>query len=283
MKNILKYIFCFFMLVLFIAKADALSIDKSSIDLSAGGSDIVELYADVENASSVEFNLVYSTYDIKAEFIVNSSFSEETPSGIKHVVKFKEVLNGKILLGTINIKVEKDPKDLIGNININGAKEYDSDGNSSNLKSQSVTVKVNKKEDEKKQEVDKNLLSEIQSEIVDIKLKDNIFIYDINIDSSIEELDLKPIAKDENTEISIDSQKISELKDNKITISTKNGDVNQNYTINVRIKKENKKVEIDKSEFKPDNSYKEIWKIVAIISGIVVFIGLIGCFKKKII
>ena len=283
MKSVIKYIICLIMLVLFIDKADALSINKNSINLDAGGSDIVELYADVENASSVEFNLVYSTYDIKAEFIVNSSFSEETPSGIKHVVKFKEVLNGKILLGTINIKVEKDPKDLIGNININGAKEYDSDGKSSNLKSQSVTVKVNKKEDDKKQEVDKNLLSEIQSEIVDIKLKDNIYIYDINIDDSIQELDLVPIAKDDKTEIIIDSQKISELKDNKITISAKNGEVSQNYTINVKINKKIENIEIDKSEFKPDNSYKEIWKIVAIISGIVVFIGLIGCFKKKII
>ena len=280
MKDIHKCLLCLILSLVFIIRVEALSVEKNSINITPSSSEIIELYASVENANKVEFNLVYSTYDIPADFIVNKLFKEETPSGIKHVVIFDEVKSGKILLGTINIKVVDKPKDLIGSISINNAKYYDKEDNSNDLKNQTITVKINK--EDKKEEIDKNLLDKIESNIVNIKLKKDMYIYDININDDIDELDLIPIPKYGNTEVYIDTQKISELKDNKLVIKTKNNDIEQDYIINIKInKKEENTILIDNSEFKPDNSYKDKWKVVTIISSILLVIILLLCFKKK--
>ena len=282
MKDIYKYLLCLLLLVVVTTEVEALSVDKNNINISVNSTENIELYANVENATKVEFNLTYSTYDIPAQFIINNSFKDEANSGIKHIILFDEVKTGKILLGTININVIENPKDLIGSVNINNAKSFNSENNSTNLKSQSITIKVNKKEEEKKVEIDKNLLDKIDSNIVNIKLEKDIFVYDVNINEDIKELDLKPIAKDNNTEVSIDTQKINELKDNKLIIKTKNNDIEQEYIINIKTDKKEKKVIIDKSIFKPNDSYKNKWRLLIIISSIVVIIGGVILFKKEI-
>lgn len=286
MKDIFKYLLCLLLLLVINIKVNALSIDKNELNIAPNDKELIELYANVENASKVEFNLVFSTYDIPADFIVNNEYKEEKPNGIKHIVIFNEVKNGKVLLGTINISVVNKPKDLIGSININSAKAYDNEDNIKDLNNQSITVNIVNKEEEKKKEIiDKNLLSKIESNIVNIKLKNDIYNYNIEIDEDILELDLKPIAKDSNTLVSIETQKIKELTDNKLIIKTKNNNIEQDYIINIKINKNEKQENvllIDKSEFKPDNSYKSKWKILVIISSVVVVISSIITIKREI-
>ncbi len=149
MRCIFKYLLCLFLFIFVITKVEALSVDKSDISIDAGSTDKIDLYANVENANKVEFNLTFSTYDIRAEFIKGDGFTEETPSGIKHILTFDEAKSGKILLGTINIFTANNPKDLIGTININTATAYDEEGNTTNLNSQTINIKVNKEEEVK--------------------------------------------------------------------------------------------------------------------------------------
>ena len=284
MKRIYKYIYFLLFLLVVTTRVEALSVSKNNLNMDALGNENVELYANVVNATKVEFTLVYSTYDIPVEFIINSKFKNETPGGIKHTIIFDEVKNGKVLLGTININVIDNPHDLSGTVTINKAKYINNNNEVINLDSQIINIKVNQKEeDNKKIEIDNNLLDKIESKIVNINLKKDIYTYDITIDDNIHELDLKAIPKDNNTSIFIDTQKISELKDNKIIIKTKYNDIEQDYIINVKINKKEKNMvmKIDNTIFSPDISYKSKWKTILIISGIIFVICLPFSFRKK--
>jgi len=288
MKRIIKYFFVIFLLFSFIVKANALEVSKNDITIEKGGSDNIELYANVEEeVISVTFTLVYSTYDIPASFNVASGASDTNPNGITHTVVFNEAKSGKILLGTVNISVKNYPTDMVGSVNIHTASAKTSSEEKINLDAQNINIKVGtateepKKEEKKEEpkEVDKNLLDKIESKIVKIELKKDVFDYTVNVKKEIDELDLKPIAKSEDTKIDISSQKISELKDGKIVITTKNNDTEQVYNIKVNVKEEDQ-ITIDKDEFKADKSYKGKWIIVSIILIVALIISMLFARKK---
>ena len=144
------------------------------------------------------------------------------------------------------------------------------------LNSQAITVNVtNEVEETVKEEVKTyNLLKEIQSNIVKINVLDDVFEYEVLVPDDIETLDLKAIAKEENYKVEISSQKLSEIKDDKITIKVVDNDKHEQL-YNIKIKKvETNKVEIDKNEVKKDNSYKTKWTVslVALIALLIVAI-----------
>ena len=99
----------------------------------------------------------------------------------------------------------------------------------------------------------------------------------VKIDENVEELDLKAIPKEEDYKIEISSQKISELKDNQIIITVKDGEVKEEYKIKVNIAKN---VEIDEEELKPTFKYKGKWTTMIIIFSVVLFVGLLLTKKK---
>ena len=130
----------------------------------------------------------------------------------------------------------------------------------------------------------KGLLKEINSKIVTINLEDNVYEYTVNVIETLEELDLVPVANDEKTKIEISSQKISELKDKRITINLSNNSDKEEYIIKVNTvpKPTVKPVTIDNSEFVEKNGYKVKWIVVIVLLGT----GLILCIlflsnKKK--
>ena len=139
------------------------------------------------------------------------------------------------------------------------------------MNSQLINVYV---KEEDNIQIDKNMLKSIDSKLVKIDLKKDIFEYDITLDSSIEELDLKPVAINDDVEIDITTQKIKDIKNNKILITTKLNDIEQVYTINILVKEDNKikkdEIIIDKTTFVADDSYKSKW-LVIIIALIVIF------------
>ena len=307
MKKRIKYFFMVFLLLVSITKVEALSLSKNDLTIEKGGSDRVELYANVDaTVKRVDFTLVFTTYDIPAAFIVNGAYTDTNPDGITHSVILPEAQSGKILLGTVDINVKKEPTDTAGSVSIHTASAVTTSDERVYLDSQTINIKIGTpepttspsatpsapSESPKPSETPKPseasastsktsamLLDRIESKIVKITIKQANFNYNVRVSSDVEELDLKPIAKDKDTKIDITTQKIKELKDNKIIITAENGNLKETYTINVKIKGKNE-VEIDKGEFVADKSYKSKWIIMSVILALSLA-GSIIITKKK--
>lgn len=292
MKKRIKYFFMVFLLLINISSVYALSVSKNDITIEKGGSERIELYANVEaDIKRVDFTLVFSTYDIPAAFIANSALIDTNPDGITHSVTLPEAKSGKILLGTVDITSKQDATVTAGSVSIHTASAITTSDEKVSLNPQTINIKLGtpeptptekpsepSKPSESSGEVDKGLLAKIESKLVDIELKKNTFTYTVELkDNKITELDLKPIAKDDKTKVEITTQKIKELKNNKIIITATNGDTKQTYSI--RIKRKNDVV-IDKGEFKADKSYKTKWIIMSVIL-LIALAGSIILTKKK--
>ena len=291
MKRIIKYLFATFLLFATFSHVYALEVSKSDLTIEKGGSDTIELYANTESEiTSVTFTLVFSTYDIPANFSATSGATDTNPNGITHTIKFDEAKSGKVLLGTIQVSVKSNASDSVGTVNIHTASAKTTEDETVSLNARNINIKVGTPQPEPKQEepktepttkpkeVDKNLLDKIESKIVKIELKKDVFDYNVNISDDVEELDLKPIAKSEDTKIEISTQKISELKDKKIVITAKNGDTTQIYNIKVN-KKQIEQITVDNEKFKSDKSYKGKWIIVSIVLIVALIISML--FSKK--
>ena len=259
----MKKIMIFLLLVsmLFCDKALALSVNTNKLTLNKGTNDKIMLYASSDTAiTSVEFTLVYTSYDVQASFTPNNSYTYKGVGNNTHKVTFDEAKTGKILLGYINVNVKSNPDGSYGGINAYDAKGYTVSGDIIKLNSQTIGVSIAKEEVVK---IDNNLLDRIDSDIVKIELKKDVFEYTVDVDSDVKLLDLKPIAKDSSTSITITNQSV----DKSIVITAKNGDVSQEYVIKINvIKKEPVKEEnntiIDNSKFKANTSYKGKWILI---------------------
>ena len=287
MKKRIKYFFvAFILLVIPFINVLALSVSKNDLTIEKGGNNEIELYANTESEIiSVSFTLVYSTYDIPANFTPADGFNDTNPNSINHEIIFDKAKTGKILLGTIKINVKMEPKVSAGTVNLHTAKAKTKDGDTINLNNQSINVKVGTPVEEPKEEPKSALLTKIESKIVNIELKENTYEYTVDIDSKVEELDLKGIAEDSDATVEITSQKIKELKDNKIIITVKNGDAEKKYTINVIIKEDKKvkkdnEITIDNSKFEENKNYKGKWIVISIILIIILMVSLVLSRKK---
>ena len=299
MKYFLKFIcliVTFFMLTTGVL---ALTVSENNIEIPKSDRKSIELSTNSEEMlTSVEFTLVYPTYDIPASFIVNPNYTDSNPNGIKHKIIFSEPINGNIILGNININVVDDPKDNAGTVNIHSAIGYTESGETIKLTSQNINVTVlnnretntetneieKPKEDkhEETKEFDKNVLKEIKSDLVKINIQKDIFEYTITINNDIEKLDLEPIAINESYKVEISNQEIATLEDNKINITITDNKGNKiDYIIKVNILKDISDVEIDDSDFKEKNTYKGKWIVLVIIFSTILLFGLILTRKKK--
>ena len=299
MKYFLKFIcliVTFFMLTTGVL---ALTVSENNIEIPKSDRKSIELSTNSEEMlTSVEFTLVYTTYDIPASFIVNPNYTDSNPNGIKHKIIFSEPINGNIILGNININVVDNPKDNTGTVNIHSAIGYTESGETIKLTSQNINVTVlnnretntetneieKPKEDEQEEtkKIDKNVLKEIKSDLVKINIQKDIFEYTITINNDIEKLDLEPIAINESYKVEISNQEIATLEDNKINITITDNKGNKiDYIIKVNILKDISDVEIDDSDFKEKNTYKGKWIILVIIFSTILLFGLILTRKKK--
>lgn len=265
----------------------ALSVSEANVTIPPGGGKSIELSTTSDKPlTSVEFTLVYTTYDVPANFIVNNNYTDSFPNSINHKVNFTNSVSGKIVLGTVDIRVVNNPKDTVGTINIHSAKGYTESGEVITLDNQNINVKIG--EDNKPtttnttEKFDKNALKEIKSEKVKIELKKDTFDYTVTIPKDLEELDLAPVATNDNYKIEVSNQKINELTDNTITITVSDNQGNSStYNIKVNKLKDIEKVEIDKSDNLPKNTYTSKWLIAIIFFGVIFFFGLILTKKGK--
>lgn len=291
MKRILKLIIIAVILLIPIGSVSALTVSENDIKIPASGSKSIELSTSSEEPlTSVEFTLVYTTYDIPANFIVNSSYTDSNPNGIKHKVIFPEPISGKITLGNVNINVVNNPKDTAGTINIHSAVGYTKTGETITLNAQNINIIIgeenntntDKPSSDDNSNTNKNVLKEIKSDIVKINLQEDVFEYQITIDKDIEKLDLEPIAITDTYKVEVSNQEIATLEDNKINITVTDNTGNKTvYTIKVNILKDISSVEIDNTNYKEKNTYKGKWIILIIFFSVILLFGLALTKKKK--
>lgn len=291
MKRILKLIIIAAILLIPIGSVSALTVSENDIKIPASGSKSIELSTSSEELlTSVEFTLVYTTYDIPANFIVNSNYTDSNPNGIKHKVIFPEPISGKITLGNVNINVVNNPKDTAGTINIHSAIGYTETGETITLNAQNINIIIgeesnnntDKPSNDDNSNTNKNVLKEIKSDIVKINLQEDVFEYQITIDKDIEKLDLEPIATLDTYKVEVSNQEIAKLEDNKINITVTDNTGNKTvYTIKVNILKDISSVEIDNTNYKEKNTYKGKWIILIIFFSVILLFGLALTKKKK--
>lgn len=284
MKNMKKIIqLLIITLIIFLpVETKALSVDKNNLTIEKGKNEIVSLYAEVESEiTEIQFTMVYTTYDIPAYYNVEAGLTDANPNGISHKIIFSNPVSGKIKLGSINTNVVNNPKVTAGSINIHSAKATTTNNTVINLDAQTINVTIGEKKVEIIEEPPKkNLLDRIESEIVKIEIKEDIYEYKVNIKDDIEELDLKAVPKDETYQVEISNQKISELQDNKIIITIKTENNTEEYIVKVNKLNKVEDIEIDKEEFAPTYKYKGKWVIIIIILSVILFIGLVLTKKK---
>lgn len=273
MKIVKRIIFLLVVFLINLPLVSALSVDNTELTVAKGEKSTVNVYADLkEETTKVSFSLVYTTYDVPATFKAEEGITLKTNT-TKNTLTFSEAQKGQVKLGTIEISILKSAKANKGTIRLNSATATSKSGNISKLDPVELTVTIGTSTNNSTSVKESNLLKEITSKIVNIDLKDNVYTYEVNVKEDVKELDLVAVPKDEKSKVVISSQKISELKDGKITINvTSPSNTKEEYTVKVNVLKTNK-VEIDKEEFKADSSYKGKWVVIIIVSVVALLFG----------
>lgn len=273
MKIVKRIIFLLVVFLINLPLVSALSVDNTELTVAKGEKSTVDVYADLkEETTKVSFSLVYTTYDVPATFKAEEGITLKTNT-TKNTLTFSEAQKGQVKLGTIEISILKSAKANKGTIRLNSATATSKSGNISKLDPVELTVTIGTSTNNSTSVKESNLLKGITSKIVNIDLKDNVYTYEVNVKEDVKELDLVAVPKDEKSKVVISSQKISELKDGKITINvTSPSNTKEEYTVKVNVLKTDK-VEIDKEEFKADSSYKGKWVVVIIVSVVALLFG----------
>ena len=273
MKIVKRIIFLLVVFLINLPLVSALSVDNTELTVAKGEKSTVNVYADLkEETTKVSFSLVYTTYDVPATFKAEEGITLKTNT-TKNTLTFSEAQKGQVKLGTIEISILKSAKANKGTIKLNSATATSKSGNISKLDPVELTVTIGTSTNNSTSVKESNLLKGITSKIVNIDLKDNVYTYEVNVKEDVKELDLVAVPKDEKSKVVISSQKISDLKDGKITINvTSPSNTKEEYTVKVNVLKTDK-VEIDKEEFKADSSYKGKWVVVIIVSVVALLFG----------
>lgn len=273
MKIVKRIIFLLVVFLINLPLVSALSVDSTELTVAKGEKSTVSVYADLkEETTKVSFSLIYTTYDVPATFKAEEGITLNT-NATKNTLTFSEAQKGQVKLGTIEISILKSAKANKGTIRLNNATATSKSGNVSKLDPVELTVTIGTSTNNSTSVKESNLLKGITSKIVNIDLKDNVYTYEVNVKEDVKELDLVAVPKDEKSKVVISSQKISDLKDGKITINvTSPSNTKEEYIVKVNVLKTDK-VEIDKEEFKADSSYKGKWVVVIIVSVVALLFG----------
>lgn len=273
MKIVKRIIFLLVVFLINLPLVSALSVDSTELTVAKGEKSTVNVYADLkEETTKVSFSLVYTTYDVPATFKAEEGITLKTNT-TKNTLTFSEAQKGQVKLGTIEISILKSAKANKGTIRLNSATATSKSGNISKLDPVELTVTIGTSTNNSTSVKESNLLKGVTSKIVNIDLKDNVYTYEVNVKEDVKELDLVAVPKDEKSKVVISSQKISDLKDGKITINvTSPSNTKEEYTVKVNVLKTNK-VEIDKEKFKADSSYKGKWVVIIIVSVVALLFG----------
>ncbi len=279
----LKKVLCFiavFIVLFTLTEVKAFSVDNDTFYIQPGKKEEVHLYANVEEeVTSVTFDLTFSSFDASATFTPARGYKDKYDGFNNHVVTLDEPTSGKIDLGVITIKTKATAKvkDTAETVLINKGVAKNGEDTEITLDRINMLVYLGNKpdpEEETEPVIDTKsdgFLESIESSIVTIDLKKNVFEYTVTVPANTEVLDLKPITKSETIKVTISDQTIANLKDGAIYITLEDGKTTQQYKINVKVKKAVKETEIDETTEVPEYHYK--WKYLVVIGLCVVIIA----------
>lgn len=270
MKKIWGFIAVF--IVLFsLTDVKAFSVDKDTFYITPGKKEEVHLYVNVEEeVSSVSFSLTFSSYDASATFAPLKGNKDNYNGTTGHEITLPKPQKGKIDLGIVTIKTKTTAKvrDTAETILINKGIAKTEEGKQINLNRVNMLIyfgSEGKQESssETMNDTSSDLLERIESEIVTIDLKKDVFEYTVTVPADTTVLDLKPITKNESVKVTVSSQELDNLTDGAVIITLENGKDIQKYKINVKVKKGVKEIEVDNTTEKKEYHYK--WKYIVVI------------------
>lgn len=276
-KKIIKYLSVVLFIFFISTNVKAMTLDTYDLKINKGEIKYVDVYENIDaNVNTIDFSLIYTTYDIVGEFNPTESFTDNIISGTRHSLKLNNAISGNVKIGTIKITASANPKTLNGIIKINNI-PINVTINETYIPDEVTPIDQNQNIEEV---IDYNLLESINSDIVAIELKKDVFEYTIEINQDIKELDLKPILKDDSFIVDISSQKISNLKDNKIIIKVSNEEIEKEYIINVKINEEKQDIIMNDDA---NNSFITMYKrkiVMTIMLLSIIMIAGIIVYKK---
>ena len=256
----------------------AFSVDNDTFYIKPGNKEEVHLYANMEEeVSSISFSLTFSSYDASATFAPSKGNKDNYNGTTGHVITLFEPQKGKIDLGVVTIRTKATAKarENAETVLINKGVAKTTDGKEINLTRVNMLIYFGEKGNtEVKEEPVINttteLLSRIDSNIVNINLRSNVFEYTVTVPADTLELDLKPITTSENVRVTISSQVISELEDGAVIITLEDGKVTQKYKINVKVKKQVVETEVDNTTEAKTYHYKWKYIVVVVLCGLII-------------
>lgn len=287
MKKIVPVLFLMILLVLPI-KVKAISVSENDVNVQKGETKTIDLYANVEQEiKELSFTLTFSSYDARASLVLEQGLTDTTPTGISHNIVFSTPVSGTVKIGSIQLKVANNPSVTNASVSINYPKAITTNGERVNLNYKDININIG--ENIVQEEIEKGLLERIESSIVNIQLQEDVYEYTVNVKNDIQQLDLKPIAKDSNAVVDIPTQTISELSNNTIIIKVSNNNVTEEYKIKVNVIDSMEEViqKPEKEETKENNesqekfSYKGKWVGLIIALTGMLFLGLLLNKKSK--
>lgn len=288
MKKIVPVLFLMILLVLPI-KVKAISVSENDVNVQKGETKTIDLYANVEQEiKELSFTLTFSSYDARASLVLEQGLTDTTPTGISHNIVFSTPVSGTVKIGSIQLMIANNPSVTNASVSINYPKAITTNGERVNLNYKDININIG---ENIVQEVvvEKGLLERIESSIVNIQLQEDVYEYTVNVKNDIQQLDLKPIAKDSNAVVDIPTQTISELSNNTIIIKVSNNNVTEEYKIKVNVTDSMEEViqKPEKEETKENNepqekfSYKGKWVGLIIALTGMLFLGLLLNKKSK--
>ena len=134
------------LIVILPLEVKAMNVDKNNLTLEKGASETINLSVTLEQeVTEISFTLVYTSNDVKATYHIANGLTDSTPNSSSHKIVLSEPTSGTISLGTAKINVVNEPTDKTGIINIYNVKAVTSEGETINLKTQSINVTIENK------------------------------------------------------------------------------------------------------------------------------------------
>ena len=226
MKKIL--LFMILLLVPCFVYADELYFKENALNIAPGNKKNVDLVINTDNGfNNAKFTIITTNYDVGFRTSWSDEVVAKQENGL-YSVSLKENKTGEVVIANVTINVKDDSK--LGTVGTIKASKVNIDG--INISSSEVKVTASNEKS------NNNNLKELSSKIVSIDFDKEKLDYEVEVDSSVKELDLVATSEDEKAKVVISNQKLNKNKTIiTIKVTSEKGDLKA-YKVVVNKKKE---------------------------------------------
>lgn len=226
MKKIL--LFMILLLVPYFVYADELYFKENTLNIAPGNKKNVDLVVNTDNGfNNAKFTIITTNYDVGFRTTWSDEVVAKQENGL-YSVSLKENKKGEVVLASIDINVKNSA--ALGTTGFIRVAKVNIDG--TNVSSSEVKVTASNEKS------NNNNLKELSSKIVSIDFNKEKLDYEVEVDSSVKELDLVATSEDEKAKVVISNQKLNKNKTIiTIKVTSEKGDLKA-YKVVVNKKKE---------------------------------------------